>query len=160
MSILESFVALDFETTGIDPFSSEIIEVAALRVQSGQIVDSFQTLVQPHKMPSVSIQRLTGITADELQGQPSLEGVMGRLRRFVGATPLISHNADFEVSRLRMSIPAAELPTVFDTVELARIALPRLPNHRLETLVDAFSIENPEQHRALGDAQTLVEVFR
>ncbi|HPU86186.1 MAG TPA: helicase C-terminal domain-containing protein [Candidatus Latescibacteria bacterium] len=160
MSILESFVALDFETTGIEPFSSEIIEVAVVRVQNGQIVDSFQTLVQPRKMPSVSIQRLTGITADELRGQPSLEAVMAKLRRFVGASPLISHNADFEVSRLRMSIPVAELPTVFDTVELARIAVPRLPNHRLETLVDAFSINNPEQHRALGDAQTLVEVFR
>jgi len=158
MSILGRYVAFDVETTGIDPQTNEIIELAAVRVENGTIADEFHTLVSPRRKPGPHIERITGISASELHGQPRINEALPQFFDFVDDHPLIAHNAPFDVGFLAASGGGRTIPTAYDSLELARIALPRLRNHKLETLLNAFAITPDERHRASADTRALVQV--
>ena len=158
MAILEQYIAFDLETTGIDPQKAEIIELAAVRVRGGRVVGEFQTLIRPRRRLPHHIERLTGISARDLRGQPPVEDALPRFREFVGDLPLIAHNAAFDVGFLLAAGAKDWLPPVYDTLELARIALPRLRNHKLETLLNAFGIERGVHHRAGADTHALAKL--
>lgn len=158
MAILDHYVAFDLETTGIDPQTHEIIELAAVRVRTGQIADEFHSLVSPRKEPGPHIERITGISAAQLRGQPRIGETLPGFLAFIDDLPLIAHNAQFDVGFLKAA-GVGRMPTVYDSLELARIALPRLRNHKLETLLNAFAVTPDERHRAGADTRALVEVI-
>jgi ATP-dependent DNA helicase DinG len=160
MGVLDRFICFDLETTGIDAESSEIIEVAAFRVEKFEIVDEFHSLVSPKIAPSAQIEKITGITADDLIGQPAIAGAMKQFTQFVGSDPLFAHNAAFDAGFLLSAKPNWRLPSMNDTLLLSQIAIPRLRNHRLGTLVAALGIEHDPAHRATADARALIEVIR
>ena len=158
MPVLDCYIAFDLETTGINPDTCEIIEFGAVRVEEGEITDRFQSLVRPRKAPSPQIQRITGITEDELASGSPIATVLPKFYKFIGTTPLFAHNASFDAGFLHAVDPNRKLPPVYDTLELARVALPRLRNHRLGTLLDAFGIPIGNAHRALDDAEGLARL--
>ncbi len=159
MAILENFVALDLETTGIEPRDNRIIEITALRVRESQVEDEFHSLVDPEMALPSTIERLTGISAHDLTGQPTISDVLPEFHAFVAGAPMVAHNAPFDVGFLRAADPTAEFTATYDTLELARIALPRTRNHKLETLAAACGIDFGGTHRAQDDATAVVELL-
>lgn len=171
------WVVVDLETTGIGA-SASITEIGAVRVRGGDVVDEFQTLVDPGEPIAPRITALTGITTSMLRGQPTIDRAYADFARWAGLedasgfalpTPscvLVAHNAPFDVGFLRRAARSTghdwPAPRVVDTLALARIALPRplVRNHRLATLAGHFSTSDQDRHRALGDARTTVEVLR
>jgi len=153
---LLSFVAIDLETTGLDHFTDEIIEIGAVRFEQGREVATFSQLIDPGRPLSVRVQHLTGITPEALAGKPRLREVLPALMEFIGDLPLVAHNAGFDAAFLRAGFARAgrDLPNPFyDTMELAQVVLPTAPDHRLETLVNVLQIPVQRHHRAEDDAR-------
>src|SRR3990170_1374302 len=103
-----TYVALDIETTGLDPEVDEITEVAAVKFDEERVLDTFHTLLNPHRAMPYRIERLTGISPDSLREAPSFASVAGDLAVFLADLPLVGQNLAFDVSFLeRRGRPAA-----------------------------------------------------
>lgn len=154
-------VVLDTETTGVSFKHDELMQIAAARMQKGEIVDWYVTFVNPGKKIPDEIQHLTGITPADVVDAPTPQKALADLVEFVGDSDIVAHNADFDRT-FTTNHPegAALLENVWiDSLDLARIALPRLKSHRLIDLAHAF--EMPEStHRADDDVAATCLVYR
>ena len=155
----EEVVALDIETTGFDPRRCRIIEIAAVLVRDGRIVDEMSTLVDPGIAIPEEIVRLTGIDNTMVVGAPMAPEALESLAAFIGERDIIAHNAPFDRSFIEAGLGLMRLPGQWlDTLALSRIALPRLRKHRLNDLAEVFCSTSPE-HRALADARAVAELW-
>jgi DNA polymerase III subunit epsilon len=160
-----SIVVLDFETTGLSPSSSRVIEVAALRVDNGFVADSFVQLMHPGYAIPPFITSLTGITSAMVDGMPSPESVMPRLHAFIGGRTVVAHNASFDIRFLCAEMERAGISfsnQSLCTMRLARRLVPDLRGYSLGNLVDHLRIQLPRGeafHRAMGDSMVTVELF-
>lgn len=150
------YVVVDLETTGLSSTYAEIIEMAALRVRDGEIVESFQQLVRPWRGIPPGITELTGITNGMVEDAPPLEEVLGTYMDFIGGDILLGHNVSFDIRFLydRTSYLGIAFSNDFvNTVRSARKAVPGLPGYRLEDLCRRIGIESKDItfHRALAD---------
>ncbi len=153
-----TFVSLDLETTGLNPESDRIIEVGAVRVEGGQMVDRFQRLINPgHALPDF-VSLLTGITNADLVGAPAFADVATQLADFIGDLPMVGQNFRFDLEFLAAAGVRPQ-GRVFDTLALSRILRPSAANHGLGWLVDEMGIDNDSPHRALADAEATAKVF-
>ncbi|MBL8959264.1 MAG: UvrD-helicase domain-containing protein [Gemmatimonadetes bacterium] len=158
--VFADFVALDFEATDLDPQRARIIEIGAVRVRSGQVVDRFQSLVQPGVEVPPVVTRTTGIDGGMLAGAPTFAEVWPTLREFLGRDLVIAHNGhtyDFpllkaEVARLGEGFEVRG----YDTLPLAREV--HAGSARLESLAAAFGVPTGASHRALDDTVALAGV--
>ena len=158
------FVVVDLETTGAGADAS-ITEVGAVRVEGGEVVGEFQTLVNPnaHIPPLISV--LTGITDAMVADAPRVDQVIPPFLEFARGAVLVAHNAGFDVGFLKRACAAQQLPWpgfgVVDTVTLARGVLMRdeVPNVKLATLAHHFRAPEAPNHRALTDARATVHVL-
>ncbi len=157
-SAFNTFVALDLETTGLDPQQAEIIEIGAVKVEKGEITTEFDQLVKPEGSLPPGITRLTGISEEMVRYSPPLEQVIPSFTEFVGEFPLVIHNAPFDLSFLQKHPELCFSQQVYDSLELARLVLPRLVNHKLQTLTRFFQVEQPA-HRAANDARAVASIF-
>lgn len=148
-----TFVSIDLETTGANPQTDKIIEVGLIKLEDGQITQSYQTLVNPQQKLPVKIKRLTQLDDDILRDKPTIGEVLPEIIDFIGMHPLIGHNVAFDHGFLSMASGQPINNTLYDTLDLARIVLPNATNHRLGTLCKLLNIEQPQQHRALDDAR-------
>ncbi len=161
-----TYVALDLETTGLDPKRDTILEVGAVRfrtsIRDGTIqaetLDTWSSLVNPGRPIPIQIQQLTGITQDEVLGAPRLPQIVGQLLRFVDHHPLVGHNVSFDVSFLHSHDLPLSNPAV-DTFELAGILMPHAARYSLIKLGEAFGLPNLCSHRALADALATKDLF-
>ena len=156
-----NYVAIDLETTGLDPVDDEIIELAAVRFMNGREIDRFSTLVRTSAHIPLRIQRLTGITQALLDEAPPLHTALESLRTFCSSFLIVGYYVSFDMAFLRQKRPdlfATGRIESYDCLELARLALPTLNNHRLSTVCKALDIMAGE-HRALGDARACGQVF-
>ncbi|MBO8127617.1 MAG: DEAD/DEAH box helicase family protein [Peptococcaceae bacterium] len=156
--MLPCFVVCDLETTGLDPASDEIIEVGLVRVRQGTIEDTFHSLVMPSRPLPLRVKKLTGLSDDDLKGQPTLDQISFQVAAFINDHPLVGHNIDFDVSFLRNHMglrPAA----AYDTRALARLLRPRARGYRLDALCRELGVEQPVRHRALDDALAAARIF-
>ncbi len=160
----QSFVSLDIETTGLDPNNSEIIEIGAVRFQDGVRKDEYNVLIKPvNKVPAL-IKQLTGIRESDLENGINIKKALTDLLTYLKDDLVICHNSRFDISFIRNQLTLHMLPTldnpVYDTLELSRIFLPFINNHKLITVADGLQIK-PEKkyHRALNDALITGEVF-
>jgi len=164
-----SFVVVDLETTGGAPSFGAgsrghgIIEIGALRLCGGRIVDRFSTLVHPGRRLPPFITQLTGITDAMLADAPSIDAVLPRFIDFARASVLIAHNAAFDLAfldsaRLQLSAETFEQPHLC-TLRLARRLLPQLRRRSLDALGGHFGIPLVDRHRAMGDARITAELF-
>ena len=154
-------VVLDTETTGLTMDHDELMQIAAARVEGGRIVDWFVTFVNPGQFVPAEILRLTRISESDLIGAPTPEEAVADLVKFVGDATLVAHNASFDRGQITKHAEGAILRESLwiDTLDLARIALPRLKSFRLTDLVHAFGTA-ASSHRADDDVAATCEVLR
>ena len=154
------FVALDLETTGLDPKRDQIIEIGAVRFQGNRILDQFITFVNPGRAIPLRIQQLTGIRHSDVVKAPTLAAIAPELLAFVGAdvTAVVAHNASFDMGFLRAAGIHFQRP-VLDTFELATMLLPNADSYSLAELCHTLQIALGEAHRALDDTLATAELF-
>ena len=151
-------VALDLETTGLDSNRDSIIEVGAVKFQGDQTIDTFQTFVNPSRPIPDFVQRLTGISPDQVSRAPLFSSVARDLEDFVGTSPVIGHNVSFDL-RFLDSHDLALANTAYDTWDLASVLLPRTTQYSLGFLAAHFGVVHDRAHRALDDAKATQHVF-
>ena len=152
------FVSIDLETTGLNQQSDEIIEIGAVKFRGTEELDTFRTLINPHRSLPSFITLLTGIHEEELTDAPSLGDVGGDLREFVGDAAILGQNVAFDIGFLKEKGIEFSGP-VYDTLEMALILLPRFPEHGLSAMATALGVSLDSPHRALADAYTTMRVF-
>lgn len=152
------YVVFDFETTGTSPKYDEIIEIGAVKLVNGQIVDNFYSLVKPRTEISKISQQITGITMAELENAPSINHVWPQFLDFIKDSVLVAHNADFDVSFIKAISPDLDI-TYLDTLRLSRTVQPNRKIHSLASLVRQFRLGKFKHHRADEDAAILAKVF-
>ncbi len=152
------YVAVDLETTGLNPDRDAILELGAVRFRDGEILDTFSQVVNPGRPIPAAIRRLTGIEQEEADRAPALALVAPRFRRFVGNAILVGHNIGFDVAFLKAGGLHNHNP-IIDTWELALILLPQLGSYKLERVAAHLGIAFEQTHRALPDAETAMHVF-
>ncbi|MBM3328515.1 MAG: hypothetical protein FJY67_03450, partial [Calditrichaeota bacterium] len=166
-TILNDFVAIDLETTGLDPASNEIIELGAVRFNNGREVGRFRQFVKPTiaRLP-VEITRLTGITNRDLKGAPLLASVAEKFIEFTGDLPLVGHHVAFDLGFLAAAPglsgwfhPRRVSRISHDTSPLARFLHPALESYSLASLTTLHRCPTRSCHRAAEDAAATGELF-
>ena len=154
-------VVIDTETTGLSFNHDELIQIAAARLNGGEIVDWYVTFVNPGRDLPEEIVHLTNIHEEDLIGAPSVDEALEGLVQFAGDALMVAHNVGFDktfTTRHPAGYPLLE-NTWVDSLDLSRIALPRLRSHRLTDLVHAFDAP-PSTHRADEDVAATCVVYR
>lgn len=157
---MEEFVILDFETTGLSPSYSRVIEVGALLVKQDKVVKRLSQLMNPGFDIPDFITEITGITDEMVRGQPRPEKFMPTLKRFIGNRPVLAHNASFDQSFLmsEMDYIGKKITNRFlCTLKLSRRLIYDAPNYKLSTLIKHLKIKMPkdhQSHRALHDVMS------
>lgn len=153
----DTFVVFDVETTGLSAVYDTIIELAAVKVKNGEIIDRFESFANPHHPLSATTIELTKITDDMLKDAPDVEEVLEKFYHWIEDCVLVAHNATFDIGFLNAGFKKINrgkvTNPVIDTLELARYLYPELKNHRLNTLCKKFNIELTQHHRAIYDAE-------
>jgi ATP-dependent DNA helicase DinG len=152
------YVALDLETTGLDAQRDSILEIGAVKFRGDEILDTFTSLVNPGRPVPLKITELTGIEDAMVQNAPSLWSVLPRLSAFVRDLPVIGHNVAFDLGFLRRHQVLLSNESL-DTFELAGILVPHEERYSLGKLTQALGVQEPQDHRALGDAQLAYQLF-
>ena len=152
------YVAIDTETTGLDPESDEIIEIAAIAFDHEGVQDEYRTLVQPQHPPPYRVERLTGIHGKELLDAPHFAAVASEVAAFVADSPVVGQNIEFDTTFLARGgvwVTGAQ----YDTHDLAQLLLPGLHDYSLRGIAEHLGIEFPVRHRAYADAEATRAVF-
>lgn len=154
-----SFVAIDIETTGLDPDRDAVTEVALVRFDdAGRELASFASFVNPGRAIPLFVQQLTGVTDSDVANAPGLDAIAPRLLAFAGDDPLIGHNVQFDRGHLRRAGVIFPGPSV-DTAEFSRLIMPLRRPRNLVDLAAELGIEVETHHRALADARTAGYIF-
>ncbi|HSK47878.1 MAG TPA: helicase C-terminal domain-containing protein [Coriobacteriia bacterium] len=158
----DEICVVDVETTGYDPGRDHLIEVAGAIMRGPEVLDRFETLVDPLVPISTEITRLTGIDDALVAGAPCAESAVSSLLAFAAGRPLLAHNASFDRSFLEAVAGRGSCGAPWlDSLIFARIGLPRLRSHRLADLADAFAPDlQGTAHRAAADVAALCRVWR
>jgi DNA polymerase-3 subunit alpha (Gram-positive type) len=153
----DEYVVFDVETTGLSVSHDVIIELAAVKIRDGNIVDRFETFVNPHRSLSAKTTELTGITDEMVREAPELHEILPNFLTFLEGSVLVAHNARFDMGFLQTALKQSTLPAVtnpvLDTLELARFLFPDIKNHRLNTLAKKLDVHLEQHHRAIYDAE-------
>ena len=162
MTLDGEYVAFDLETTGLDPRSDAIIEIGAVRMRGGEVVDKFASFAQPGHPLGAKTVSLTGITDEMLVGAPSPEAAVDSFLDWVGDLPLVAHNAEFDTGFIRAYCRRSGRnfdPLYFDTLLLAQYLCPDLANHKLDTVANHLNLPPFQHHRAFDDAAVCGDIF-
>jgi DNA polymerase-3 subunit epsilon/ATP-dependent DNA helicase DinG len=152
------YVALDVEMTGTQAGVDEIIEVAAVKFNAQEVLETFSQLVKPRQALPLKITRLTGISAEMLDDAPRFNQVAPAFVRFIKNYPLIGHSVGMDLAMLRAQGMNFDQP-VYDTFDLATLLLPGAAYYRLSSLAEKLGVANTDAHRALNDADMCRQVF-
>lgn len=157
------YIIFDLETTGLSAATERIIEIGAVKVENGEISESFDLFVDPEKAITPEITRLTSITNEMVAGAPKEADALEQFFRFCdGCDILVAHNADFDMGFLRAAIRRCgreEDPVQIDTLVMARAMYPELKKHKLDTIAERLGVTQKHHHRADDDARVLAEIF-
>jgi len=161
-----TYVALDLETTGLDAQRDAITDIGAVRFRvsleqgrvQAEVLDMWETLVNPLRPIPIQIQTLTHITQEQVNRAPRFSQVRQELIRFIGSYPIVGHNVAFDLAFLHNNDLPLSNPRI-DTFELASILKPHASRYSLSKLAETFGLETSNAHRALPDAQTVRDLF-
>ena len=162
-NLVDSYVLVDIETTGLSPQKDDIIEIGAIKVKNNEIVDSYNSLINIGRNVPSHITRLTGITTDMLNADgKEAETVLKEFLDFTGDNIIVGHNVNFDINFIYdkcekfLSCP---LPNDFiDTMKIAK-RLVNTPNYKLGTLAEYFEVDYNGAHRGLKDVEITYEVY-
>ena len=158
----DTFIVFDIETTGFSATEDRIIEIGAVKITDGAIVDRFSTFVNPEIPIPFEIQQLTHITDDMVLQAPKIEEALPAFLDFVGESALVAHNAGFDVGFIEQNcarLGRSRTFTSVDTVGLARVLLPTLSKYKLNIVAKALNISLENHHRAVDDAAATAEIY-
>ncbi len=156
------FVVFDIETTGFSPTKNRIIEIGAVKIKAGKIVDHFSSFVDPLVPIPFEIEKLTGITDDMVMEAEQIDVVLPQFLRFCEGCILVAHNARFDMSFIMENCDRQGIShdfTYVDTVGIARIFLKGQKKHTLDAVAKALGVSLENHHRAVDDAQATAEIF-
>ena len=156
------YVVFDLETTGFSPEINRIIEIGAVKVQNGKIVDKFSTFVNPQVPIPFRIEQLTSINDSMVIDAPVIADILPEFMKFCEGCVMVAHNADFDMSFIKKNCQRLDIPckpTIVDTVALARVLLPNLNRFKLDTVAKALGVSLENHHRAVDDAGCTAEIF-
>ena len=155
---MPSIVALDIETTGLDPHSDVITEIGAVRFSGSRVEGEWTTLVNPGRPIPGFITQLTGITNEMVRNAPPLKAVLQELVDFVGNAPVLGHNVRFDLSFLQKHKILLD-NDVLDTYELASVLMPTASRYNLGALGRQMGVIESATHRALDDARVTHRIY-
>ncbi|MGN0382988.1 MAG: PolC-type DNA polymerase III [Eubacterium sp.] len=160
--MLRDYTAVDIETTGINPKSDRIIEIGAVKVRDGEVINTFSKLVNPGRELSPFIIQLTGITNAMLKDEEFIESVLPKFCQFCGDDIILGHNIMFDFGFLKQN--ACNQGIIFekkaaDTLKISRKVLPELESRKLDFLCKYFHLKDENHHRALNDAMASVQLY-
>ncbi len=156
------FVVFDYETTGFSPINERITEIGAVLIKNGEIVDTFSSLVNPHKSIPQRVVEVTGITDEMVKDAPDEQEIFPKFLEFCGNRLMVAHNAPFDISFTKAAADRLSLSfhnPYFDTVPMARALLPDIKNHKLDTVAEALGLGDFNHHRAVDDSTMLAMIF-
>ena len=166
MLIDDTYVVFDLETTGLHASEGDsIIEIGAVKMKNGKIIDTYDKLIDPLKPLSEEIISITGITNEMVSGKPNEEETVKDFIKWVGNLPVVAHNAKFDMSFINMAYLKYDLGrfnnTVIDTLGLSRYLEYNERYHNLATLVIRYNIpwDEDKHHRANYDAEGTALIF-
>lgn len=176
VEIPSNYTVIDIETTGLDPKFDEIIEIGAMKIRNGKIVDEFESLVKPDgyyfyddndtkyfSYIDEFITELTGITNEMLEDAPKIDEVLPDFINFISNDILVGHNIHFDINFLYdycYEILDYKLQNDFvDLMILTRKVYPDFTNHKLDTIAENLGINNSSLHRSLADCKVTYECF-
>lgn len=158
------FIIVDTETTGLVPALDRIIEIGAVKVVNGQVMEEFDTLINPEIFVPVDTTSITGITSDMLSSSPKFEEVAPKFLDFLGNDfVFVAHNVEFDKgfvneSLMRCNLAKMDVPFLC-TVDLAKHVHPNIAKYGLGNLASLFGVEMKTAHRAIDDAKATAELF-
>ncbi len=158
----EEMVVFDIETTGLSNRTCKIIEIGAAKICGGEVVETFDSFVDPECPIPEEITKLTSITDDDVKGAPKEREAIEQFLEFVGDRLLIAHNANFDIGFIRVAADRCGLPfnnSYLDTLGLSKFVNPELKNHKLDTIVNHYKLGDFHHHRASDDAEITARVF-
>lgn len=160
--MVNSYISIDLETTGLNPKIDKIMEIGAVKVIDGVVTEEFTTFVNPGRRLEERVIELTGIDDSMLEGAPAVDEVLPRLLTFLEELPLLGHRILFDYSFLKKA--AVNQKFIFekngiDTLKIARRYLPALEHRTLEYLCEYYQIPH-NAHRALGDALATHQLYQ
>ena len=163
LNLDDRFVVFDIETTGFSPINDRIIEIGAVKLQNGEIVDSFNAFVNPERRIPFEITELTGITPEMVSDAQSIEKIMPKFLEFVGDSVMVAHNAEFDMSFInsncrRMGI-SIDNP-VLDTIPLCKFLYPDLKKYKLNVIAKYLDISLENHHSAVDDAAATANILK
>ena len=158
------YVIFDLETTGISPNYDEVIEISALKVKGGEVVDEFNTLVNPGRKIPFGATKVNGITNAMVAEAPAFSHVLAEFLDFAEGLVLVGHNiARFDMKFIWRDAEQyfGEIPqnNYVDTLQVARKHLPKMDHHRLVDLAEHYGISSEGAHRALNDCYMNQKVY-
>lgn len=151
----ESYIAVDLETTGLNPKLDRILEIGAIRVEDGIETAQYHTMINPHCEISERVIQITGITDDMVEDAPDIGDTIAEVLEFCGELPLLGHNIIFDFSFLKQAAINQGLSweaSGLDTLKLCRKFMPPEEKKNLQAACQFFDIQRGQAHRALGDA--------
>jgi DNA polymerase-3 subunit epsilon len=165
LALLEDtpFVVLDLETTGGSPLFDRVIEIAALRVERGEVQERLVRLVEPEVPIPSFVTRLTGINAALLRGRPAFDQLVPDVCRLLEGAVVVAHNASFDVNFLTQGLRRRGVAWTGEklcTLRLARRLMPGLHSYRLDSLCASLGLAYVQTHRAGPDAEATVWLLR
>lgn len=158
------YVVFDLETTGVSCVNDRVIEIAAVKVKDGIVIDEFSSFVNPEMPIPFFASQVNGITDTMVKGSPTFEVVLKEFLDFAGDAVLVGHNIhSFDMKFLYRDAEKFWNQTLdndyIDTLQIARACLPQLKNHKLVNLAEHYNIPSEGAHRALNDCHMNQKVF-
>lgn len=162
---LTEFVIFDVETTGLSVTDGDrIIEIAAVKVKEGKIIDKFYSLVNPQRSIPSQASQVNNITDDMVSEAPLAADILPQMIQFIGGACVTGHNVRFDLNFLCYELALIgrklnEQTPAIDTLKMARDLLPYLSNHKLAYLARSLGVVVDQTHRAMADVEITVAVF-
>ncbi|KEI10395.1 DNA polymerase III PolC [Clostridium sp. K25] len=161
-TINNTFVVFDLETTGFSSEYDKIIEIGAVKIKNGNIIDSFSTFVNPEIKIPYNITELTSITNDDVKNADTIDNVLPKFMEFCKDSVLVAHNANFDMSFIRKNCNDLSIDinyTIMDTVPLAKFLFPELKRYKLNTIAKHLGVSLENHHRAVDDAKATADIL-
>ena len=157
-----TYVVFDIETTGLSAKHNKIIEIGAVKVKSGEVIDRFSEFVNPEEPIPYQIEQLTSINDAMVEGAPTIDVILPQFIEFCGDAVVVAHNASFDtgfIKKFAKDMGINFRNTILDTMTLSHLLLPELGKYTLDRLCKEFNIINNHHHRAVDDADATYQIF-
>lgn len=161
-TIEDTFVVFDLETTGFSSKNDKIIEIGAVKIENGKVIDRFSEFVNPERNIPDKITELTSITDNMVEDKETIDKILPRFIDFIGESVVVAHNADFDVSFINKNCKDLKIEfknSVMDTVTLSRFLFPELKRYKLNVIAKHLGISLENHHRAVDDAKATADIL-